>query len=109
MVHSLHGNNLLVGAPLRIDSESRVVRNGNVAGDSVDEMKAGVGQSFLSPSAISQAVELPSKLEANRRRAAADRLKPGIQRSQVFAAMRQVHAGFDGQPGYVAQFGDSIT
>jgi hypothetical protein len=27
-------------------------------------MKVGVGQSFLSPSAVTQAIDLPSKLEA---------------------------------------------
>ncbi|WP_372897012.1 GDSL-type esterase/lipase family protein, partial [Stieleria sp.] len=102
-------NNLLVGAPLLIDSESQIARRGNVVADALAGMKAEVGQSFLSPSEVTQAVELPSRIEANRKQAAAERLKPGVQRPEVLAAMRQVHAGFDGQPGYVAQFGDSIT
>lgn len=39
----------------------------------------------------------------------AEHVKAGVQRPEVFDAMRQVHAGFEGQSGYVAQFGDSIT
>ncbi|WP_182864741.1 GDSL-type esterase/lipase family protein [Rhodopirellula sp. JC639] len=102
-------NNLLIGAPPQIARESSIVRSGNIVGDSLTETKMGRGQSFLSPAAVAQAIEFSSKLEADRKQAAADRLKPGVQRPEVLAAMRQVHAGFNGQSGYVAQFGDSIT
>ncbi|MDV6034079.1 MAG: hypothetical protein F9B45_29095 [Phycisphaera sp. RhM] len=101
--------NLLIGAPPQIASESQIVRSGNVVRDEWTERKVGAGQNFLSPSAVTQAIELPQKLEADRKQAATDRIKPGIQPPQVLAAMRQVHERFDGQSGYVAQFGDSIT
>ncbi len=82
-------NNLLIGASPQIASESQIVRSGNVVRDEWAEMKVGEGQSFLSPSAVTQAIEFPSKLVADRKQAASDGLKPGVQRPQVLAAMRR--------------------
>ncbi|WP_161604801.1 GDSL-type esterase/lipase family protein [Roseiconus nitratireducens] len=102
-------NNLLVGAPLLNSGKSSIVQRGNIVRDEWTEQKSNSGQRFLPPSVVTKAIALPSKLEADRARAAAERLESGVQRPQVWAAMRQVHAEFDGQAGYVAQFGDSIT
>jgi hypothetical protein len=102
-------NNLLIGAPLQITSESQIARSGNVVRDQWAELQGEAGQNFLSPSRVRQAIELPSQLAADRQQAAAERLHAGVQRPEVWAAMRKVHAGFAGQSGYVAQFGDSIT
>jgi lysophospholipase L1-like esterase len=102
-------NNLLIGPPIQITGDSQVKQSGNLVRDELVETKAESGQNFLPLAGLTRAIELPSRLEAERKQAAAERLKPGVQRPKVLAAMRKVHAGFDGQTGYVAQFGDSIT
>ena len=105
-------NNLLIGQPIQVTSNSEIKQTGNVHVDRIGnvpstEFKAG--QDFLANAAITQAVELPARIKAGRQQAAAGRLKPGIQPGEVLAAMRKVHEGFKGQRGYVAQLGDSIT
>jgi hypothetical protein len=59
--------------------------------------------------ALAQAIELPSAIQESSEASDKARQAPGIQSDEVIAAMRKVHAGFEGQSGYVAQFGDSIT
>lgn len=48
-------NNLLIGAPPQVASESQIVRSGNVVVDEWTETKVAVGQNFLTPSAVTQA------------------------------------------------------
>jgi hypothetical protein len=105
-------NNLLIGPPILVTSDSKIEQAGNVHVDRIvnspsAELKAG--QDFMANKAITQAVELPAKIQARKQQSAAGRLKPGIQPGATLAAMRKVHKGFKGQRGYVAQFGDSIT
>lgn len=101
-------DNLLVGPPIRITTESDIQPSGNVVQqDFTATVQAG--QTFLPAAAITEAIALPKRLQIVRDEAAADRLQPGIQPDEVIEAMVKVHADFDGQRGYVAQFGDSIT
>ena len=105
-------NNLLIGPPILVTSDSVIEQIGNVHVDRIvhapsTELKAG--QDFMAKKAITQAVELPAQIQARKQQSAAGRLKPGIQPGATLAAMRKVHKGFKGQRGYVAQFGDSIT
>ncbi len=102
-------NNLLIGPPPLITSDSRIVQNGNRVRERLGDDKETVGQTFLTASAVAQAIALPATWKAERDQAALDRLRVGVQPPEVLAAMREVHAGFRGQVGYVAQFGDSIT
>ncbi len=106
-------NNLLIGPPVLVTSESSILQRDNVVCQSLRDALAtkrdGVGQCSLEDSAIRAAVQFPSQLKAEQSQAAADLQNPGVQRPDVLAAMRKVHADFHGQTGYVAQFGDSIT
>jgi parallel beta-helix repeat protein len=102
-------NNLLIGGQPLITSDSPITQQGNVVQDGLRKANATTGQSFLPPSVVEEAIQFPSKLKADREQAAFERLRPGIQPPEVLAAMRKVHADFQGQLGYVAQFGDSIT
>lgn len=107
--------NFLNGAPVLLTSDSQIKQRGNVEqlGNTEPQQPATsdakVGQSFLSPTQVAQAIGAPARWKAERERAAVVRIKAGVQSREVLAAMRKVHAGFSGQPGYVAQFGDSIT
>ncbi|MDA1014483.1 MAG: GDSL-type esterase/lipase family protein [Planctomycetota bacterium] len=105
-------NNVLVGAPVLLTTDSRISQSGNVSGGTLAAALAqsnGAGQKFLQDSSLTDVVHFPETLAAIRRDAAAERLKPGILSPDVLKAMREVHSGFKGQAGYVAQFGDSIT
>ena len=104
--------NLVIGPPINITSDSVIEQIGNVHIDQIVRTslaKSEAGQAFLDEHAVLQAVELPERVKAVKERVAAIRLKPGIQSPEILAAMRKVHWRFKGQPGYVAQFGDSIT
>jgi hypothetical protein len=106
-------DNVLIGPAILNSSKSNIEQSGNLVHQ---ELKAAIaqrstkaGQSFLPIAAMSQAIELPTQIQSKKKQAAAGRLKPGIQSPEVLTAMRKIHAGFKGQRGYVAQFGDSIT
>ncbi|MBT5693242.1 MAG: hypothetical protein HOI65_19220 [Opitutae bacterium] len=105
-------NNLLIGPPILVTSDSVIEQTGNVHMDRIvnaplAELKAG--QDFLAKKAIAEAVKLPAQILVKKQQSAAGRLKPGIQPEATLSAMRKVHAGFKGQRGYIAQLGDSIT
>jgi len=106
-------DNVLVGSPLLVTSNSQIELRGNVERDNLQippkSEASAAGQQFLSESAVAAALELPARIRAERKKAAAQRLQVGHQPEEVWAAMRRVHAGFDGQRGYVAQLGDSIS
>ncbi|WP_231756685.1 SGNH/GDSL hydrolase family protein [Lignipirellula cremea] len=74
------------------------------AREAMKRMRSGVRMLFLS------LLVLPACLAVKAVSAADAPELPSVKQSpEVLAAMRQVHAGFKGQAGYVAQFGDSIT
>ncbi len=105
-------NNVLVGAPVLLTTDSSITQSGNVNDDALAAAQAranGAGQAFLKNASLSDVIQFPERLVATRRNAAAGRMNPGIQTPEVLKAMRKVHSGFKGQAGYVAQFGDSIT
>ncbi len=105
-------NNVLVGAPVLLTSDSSITQSENVNDGTLSAALAqsnGAGQGFLENASLSDVIQFPETLAATRRDAATERLKPGIQTPEVLSAMREVHSDFKGQEGYVAQFGDSIT
>jgi hypothetical protein len=104
-------DNVLIGPPILNTSESAIAERGNFVHQELTAAfaQSKAGQSLLSLSIASDAIELPSRIRARMERAAEGRLEPGIQQLAVLAEMRKTHAGFKGQRGYVAQFGDSIT
>lgn len=106
-------DNLLIGPPMQVTSESKIETSGNVNVRSISEAIAadsdGAGQRFLPAQGIRDAVALRDRLQKEKAEAATERMKAGVQPPEVIEAMRKVHAGFKGQEGYVAQFGDSIT
>jgi len=105
-------NNVLIGRPVLVTSDSRIQQQDNAVYSSLAEARAAkgeAGQKSLSPTQIASAIELPIEYAGQRTRQQAALLKPGVQPKEVIEAMRAVHRGFQGQQGYVAQFGDSIT
>jgi lysophospholipase L1-like esterase len=105
-------SNVLVGASVLLTTDSNITQSGNVNAGTLAAaltQSNGAGQVFLQDSMLTDVIRLPESLAATRRDATAERLKPGIQSPEVLKAMREVHSGFKGQAGYVAQFGDSIT
>jgi len=104
--------NQLIGRPILVTTDSQIKQQGNVnfasltLGNAVD---TDAGQTALGRLQIAGAIELPKKYALERSQQQAALLKPGLQSEEVFEAMRIVHRGFKGEPGYVAQFGDSIT
>ncbi len=106
-------DNLLVGRPIRVTSDSPIKQQNNLVLASPDELgkapATSVGQSALTPAEVAAAVRLPAQYAIQQAEREAAMLKPGVQSPEVLAAMREVHRGFNGQAGYVAQFGDSIT
>ena len=75
--------NILIGPPIQVTSDSKIEQSGNVvhkelkAALAQSELKAG--QSFLTDTAIARAIELPDKIKAAKEKVAADRLKPAVQ------------------------------
>ncbi|QEG41397.1 GDSL-type esterase/lipase family protein [Roseimaritima ulvae] len=106
-------NNLLVGPPLRVTSDSRIKQQRNIVLASQAELQklsaTAAGQTALTSAKVRDAIALPAQHAAKQAARQAAMMKPGVQRPEVIAAMRKVHQGFEGQTGYVAQFGDSIT
>lgn len=105
-------NNLLVGRPVLTTSDSRIQQKGNTVYSSLAEARTAngtAGQKTLSLTQMSSAIELPKEYAKQQAQQQATLLKPGVQPKDVIEAMRKVHQGFNGQQGYVAQFGDSIT
>jgi hypothetical protein len=104
-------DNLLFGPSIQVSSDSEIDKSGNVVHSEFAQWAAQpstkAGQSFLPADSMEQAIGLPSRRRQVRAKATANRL--GKQRPEVLETMRKVHDGFDGQQGYVAQFGDSIT
>jgi len=102
-------DNLLIGPPVNVTSKSQIVQRGNVVCNSLEEAQSGaargVGQNFLPAPSIKKIDELVVALAEDK---PASRIAITLSPS-VVEAMRKVHAGFSGQSGYVAQFGDSIT
>ncbi len=106
-------DNLLIGAPVLVTSKSSIDKSGNVVckglPDAAAAAETGVGQRFLDGAEVVAAAQLPTRRKAELAQRADALQKAGVQRPEVLEAMRKVHAGFKGQTGYVAQFGDSIT
>lgn len=104
-------NNLLIGPPLQNTSETEIVENHNRVVREFDPsivQDQRIGQTFLSAAEMKQGIELPGRLR-QASAAAHNWLERTRQPPETIEAMRAVHAGFQGQTGYVAQFGDSIT
>ncbi|MFT5128252.1 MAG: hypothetical protein ACI8W8_001861 [Rhodothermales bacterium] len=102
-------HNLLLGGPLKVSSTSTIDSSNTVAVDALSEAPESVGQSRLSGEQVrairawmTAAAQEPEAVKPEPSQLPA--LAP-----EVLAAMGKVHAGFNGQEGYVAQFGDSIT
>jgi lysophospholipase L1-like esterase len=106
-------NNLVIGPPIQVTSTSVIDQRGNVVRGSVDEaageVAKGVGQSRLTLPQMRDAIEMPARLKAARFWTDKQLLAAGVQSDECITAMQKLHAGFKGQRGYVAQFGDSIT
>jgi parallel beta-helix repeat protein len=103
-------NNLLVGPPVRVTSESEVsLQNNEVVNDLTATEKAKVGQTFLPDKFFAQIVDLPKQQQAAKDKQESQLQSAVVLSDEVVEAMRNVHADFEGQKGYVAQFGDSIT
>lgn len=115
--------NLLVGAPLKIQSESKIVSSGNLSvKSSTEAMEAAKKAGHRvppAPVAIEKAVAwtetrmAESAKRAQEKTSTDQRLGKKISSEslspEVVTAMRRVHAGFKGNEGYIAQFGDSIS
>jgi lysophospholipase L1-like esterase len=87
-------NNTLVGAPIRLSTKSMIESRGTrVSLEAPDGKKVQTMRDWLA--ALKSTRPEPAAL-------------PRIP-IEVMATMRKLHAGFRGQEGYVAQFGDSIT
>jgi len=110
-------DNVLIGAPVLVTSKSEIERRGNVAlkklpapsGSSLPDRAA---RKLLAASGAGRALAFAEQWAAvKQQEKKGDPLhqKAGEQPAQVWAAMRKVHAGFKGQEGRVAQFGNSIT
>jgi hypothetical protein len=102
-------DNLLVGSPIQITSESKIVQSGNVVRRSLTGAKIAAGQNSLTPAVQAQAIRFESRLRADNVQEVQNEIRPAVVPPRVLAAMQKIHAGFRGQKGYVAQFGDSIT
>ena len=105
-------DNVLVKVPILLNTDSEIDQANNLAIGPLPialENRHTAGQEFLKDSVISDVIAFPASRQKQERQVAADRLKPGKQSPGVLAAMKKVHAGFQGQLGRVAQFGDSIT
>ena len=103
-------DNLLIGPDVQVTSKSAIVQKDNVTGGN---LKAAVGetagQTGIPTETLAQVVTFPAQRQQQKEAAAVALLKVGQQPPEVIEAMRKVHEGFQGQEGYVAQFGDSIT
>ncbi len=106
-------NNLIIGAPVLVTSDSTFTQRNNAVHKTLDAAlkspNLNVGQQRLTDAQVRDAVALPKRLRAERDQTAQVVQRVGDQTDACVKAMRKVHAGFDGQAGYVAQFGDSIT
>lgn len=105
--------NLVIGKPIQITSKSTIKQHNNVVraslGEAVGDLDKGIGQRRLTPPQMRNAIGLPDRIRADRLFAANQLMKVGVQSDECIEAMRKLHAGFTGQAGRVAQFGDSIT
>ena len=105
-------NNLLIGRPVLVTSGSQIQQEGNTAYSSLVDAtgaKKEAGQTILGATQVASAIQLPAAYAAQKAAEQTALMKPGVQSKEVIEAMRKVHQGFRGEPGYVAQFGDSIT
>lgn len=106
-------SNLLIGPPVQVTSDSKIVNEGNAVYASLQESQAeavkGVGQNFLPQAQLAQVAQFPAQQKVAKAKENKALAASGSQSEEVIAAMKKVHAGFKGQEGYVAQFGDSIT
>lgn len=105
--------NLLVGSPVRVTGSSRLQPVGNVVLQSVEGAAAGdrlpAGQTLLPAPRLPDVLSFPTRYRKQQAQLQAALQQSGRLSDDVIAAMRRIHQDFDGQPGYVAQLGDSIT
>ncbi len=104
-------DNLLIGPDIQITSKSQIHKRGNVA---VPEMPKSVpARAAQKTWPLGKITAWVSEQEVAKQKKTAEKadadLKVAVLSPEVIAQMRKVHAGFKGQKGYVAQFGDSIT
>lgn len=106
-------NNLLVSFPVLVTTQSRITNDGNIVAKSltraIEHASQGVGQKQLPTDAWKHVITLTSRRNESEKQSAELLFKPGLQSDACIKAMTELNKGFNGQAGYVAQFGDSIT
>jgi len=106
-------NNLVIGKPIQNTGSSEIKQQGNVVLASMEAATEGAvksaGQQRLTAAQMREAIGLLDHLKETQLASAKKSLEAGVQSDECIAAMRKLHAGFKGQRGQVAQFGDSIT
>lgn len=97
--------NLLIGPPMKIETQDPVIQDGNVRVSEWQDLPetSVAGQRMFVRGEVQLVIDFAHEPEVVK----------GVETKpltpEVVAAMRKAHAGFKGQAGYVAQFGDSIT
>ena len=99
-------NNLLIGPPIQITSESKIVNEGNASQKTL--VATDAGQNQLSADEIGQVTQVTEQRKEQAAKVV-KRIPTAKLSPEVIAAMKKVHARHKGEEGYVAQFGDSIT
>jgi len=106
-------NNLIVGGQLLVTSDSDFDQRENQLFRDWEQARAkapkNVGQQFLVAVKQRQASGAKAAAQKEEKQLSSVAINASHQPKAVIEAMRKVHAGFTGQAGYVAQFGDSIT
>jgi lysophospholipase L1-like esterase len=103
-------DNLLIGPPVQIRSDSVVAQSGNLAVKTLEEASAerGAGRG-PSPAEIIRVLAWADARAIRMEEETGPETGPAALAPEVIRAMAEVHSGFSGSEGYVAQFGDSIT
>jgi hypothetical protein len=104
-------DNLLFGSPIQITSLSAIEQSGNeIHLKMPSEVKGEAGQRNWTQAQIYEIVEWAEQRKSDEPAASGKLSTPATKLApEVLIRMREVHADFKGQNGYVAQFGDSIT
>lgn len=106
-------DNLIVGPAMQITSKSNITQKNNVTvamlSAVISNPRKGIGQQQIPLSRMNDVITFFSTIREHDAKTAELLLHPGIQTPACLKAMKKLHAGFKGQRGYVAQFGDSIT
>jgi len=105
--------NLLVGPPAQIRTASAVAQSGGMVVKTLEEAEKAVANHGAwngpAPAATVRALAFADARAITARLDAELDAPHAALSAEVVAAMRKLHAGFQGVDGYIAQFGDSIT